>query len=193
MLPCPSILCVGTEQERIVDKVEKIGLIYSSSQVTANNTISYETEQYMKVLYRRLKATYNCELICHYIEELDYVKNDFPDLEYHYSYDSNVYKDIYRKYDMVVGCRVHGIGIAASLGIPGVAIAHSVRSETVEHLGARVLRLDTSIDEAMLIIADTVANVKHYSERLADIKAYTKKEYTKKFKSMFHELGREAK
>ncbi|WP_366515620.1 hypothetical protein [Solimonas marina] len=56
---------------------------------------------------------------------------------------------MYSRYDLVVGHRVHGIGIAASQGIPGICVVHDLRGETARGFGAQLLQAGTPIDEAL--------------------------------------------
>ncbi len=88
----------------------------------------------MRQLYAELIAQYRdrCEIsfVCHYAEELPLAQRDFPGFPVTYSYDSRDYYDLYGGADFVVGPRVHGIGVSASMGIPGVALVHNARGTT---------------------------------------------------------------
>ena len=132
---------------------------------------------------------YDCELVCHYIEELDYINEDFPGVVYNYSYDSSSYFSIYGKFDMVIGCRVHGIGISASLGIPGVAINHSIRSDTVKNMGAELIDIKTSdIMEAISIIEKLSNKIVEASKRLKKNKIDTAEVYRKELRKNLQHL-----
>ena len=61
------------------------------------------------------------------------------DTQIHYAYDAADYLAIYERFDLIVTTRVHGAGLAASLGIPGFLIGHSVRTATVEGFRAAIL------------------------------------------------------
>ena len=75
---------------------------------------------------------YECELICHYVDELESIEKDFQNATYHYHYDAAQYEQIFKQYDCIISPRIHGCGIASSLGIPSIHIAHSDRSETTK-------------------------------------------------------------
>ncbi len=188
LLTCPSIIC--GKKSKLVERVKRIGLIYSCSKVSENNNITESTYQYMKKMYRLLikkygnsqnsqECRYVFELICHYVEELDYVNVDFPGVRYRYSYDSGQYEEIYLNYDLVIGCRVHGIAIAASLGIPGISMAHSIRSDTVRHLGAELIDMNkNNVDSALCIIEEAINSVSERSVKLREIREKACLEYT---------------
>lgn len=188
LLPCPSLLCSG--ETKVIEEIKRIGLIYSSSRVTVNNNISQQTEIYMKALYQKLLLMgKSCELICHYVEELDYVGEDFPGIKYHYHYDPHGYLEIYKEFDLVIGCRVHGIGVAASLGIPGVVIAHSIRSDTVRHFGTAIIDPTVcSIDEACYIIDDVMSNIKNKSLKINRLKVDTREQYVALLQSVLRKV-----
>ena len=76
----------------------------------------------------------------------------FPDIDINYSYDSKDYIDIYNKFDLVIGGRVHGIGMSASLGIPGIMIKHDSRSSTTDGFLATSINIGTSVNDIVEII-----------------------------------------
>jgi len=161
LLPCPSLLAAPKEYERDIGKVMSIGLVFSSSTSAKFNRISKETYLFQMNLYRRLLEAYagrlHIEFICHYIDELPAFYREFPSLKCNYSYDSRDYLDIYNKFDMVIGARVHGIGLAASMGIPGIHIDHDIRGDTCNGFQAARLKPGCSLDEAMGVCAERIA------------------------------------
>ena len=135
-LPCPSIFASETEKE--ISKVECIGLIYRGlyRDVTLRNGWSQEEYTYQNELFREVIKKYKSErkviIICHYIDELHYAQRDFPEEDIRYSYDSADYMEIYKECDIVIGSRIHGIGIATSLGIPSIPIKYDSRGGTID-------------------------------------------------------------
>lgn len=97
------------------------------------------------------KNKFHFEFICHYIDELADFRQDFPDGVCHYSYDSKEYLEIYHQFDLVVGPRVHGIGIAASMGIQGISIQHDARADTCHGFMADVIRSSADINDALKV------------------------------------------
>lgn len=175
-LACPALLSSSIEKERKM--VKKIGLIYSTYKSTAFNNISKETYRFILKFYKMLSLQYNVSLICHYIDEIEEAIKDFPGLEMFYSYDAKDYQEIYNKFDLVIGVRVHGIGLSASLGIPGIMIAHDYRSETVTGFKATVISADISkLKYALTVVENNVKNIEELSEKLIIYKNEVKQEY----------------
>ena len=142
-LPCPAIFAANTE--KIVTSCSHIGLIYATHNVLRNQNVSYEMYEYIKRLYIELAKRYRVSLVCHYIDEIEEAEKDFPNLNLFYSYDSRDYAEIYQQFDLVIGGRVHGIGMAASSGIPGIMINHDKRSDTVKRTTNRQFEKPWSI------------------------------------------------
>ena len=131
--PCPALFSAPRTKQ--VEKVENIGLIFATHHGSSDNKIDKKTSKFLVHLFKILineNPSVKFQLVCHYIDELEIAYSLFPNLEILYSYDSNDYLSIYNKFDLVIGSRVHGLGISASLGIPGVMISHDIRSETVK-------------------------------------------------------------
>ncbi|TGP52316.1 polysaccharide pyruvyl transferase family protein, partial [bacterium M00.F.Ca.ET.229.01.1.1] len=81
--------------------------------------------------------------------------------------------NIYSQFDLVVGPRVHGVGVAASLGVPGIAISHDSRGSTTKGFLAEVLSVGTPEPEAFAKIADMIANIASRSANLRKHKRLT--------------------
>ncbi|WP_201296882.1 polysaccharide pyruvyl transferase family protein [Billgrantia tianxiuensis] len=143
-LPCPALL--SSKSGRLVDKVKRIGLMYGTNDAVASNNVSSDTYQYMMNIYKKLLDDYGdeyeIEFVSHYIDELSHFRKDFGDQTVRYSYDAKDYLDIYNRYDLVIGYRVHGIGISASMGIPGIMLAHDRRAATVKGFLADMIAID---------------------------------------------------
>lgn len=178
-LPCPALF--SSTQEKTVKQVKKVGLIYSTNKAANGNKISTDTYHYMMKMYQQLLEKfgeyYEFEFIAHYIDELSEFKNDFSDSRLHYSYDSKDYLDIYNQFDLVIGCRVHGIGISASMGIPGMMIAHDNRSDTVQGFCAELIKVGDDFSKIIGTFNKMVAGIESYSLSLQKHKMETAKKY----------------
>lgn len=134
-LPCPSIF--SSKSEKIIDKVRCIGLIYrgEEKEVTYGNGWNKANYQFQNELFRQVilkyKKTYKFVIICHYVDELYLAHKDFPEENIRYSYDSSDYIEFYKECDLVIGSRIHGIGIATSMGIPSIPIKYDRRAGTI--------------------------------------------------------------
>lgn len=134
---CPSLF--SSLYEKKVEKVDTIGLIYRAQDGVLSHGNGWSEEQYYAQvnLYRRIAKEYpQCRviIICHYIDEVFLAEKEFADCEVRYSYDSAEYIKIYAECDLVVGSRIHGIGIASSLCIPSISISYDNRAGTLKLL-----------------------------------------------------------
>ena len=163
-VPCPALLAAPSN--RLVKKVNRIGLIYATDHTVNGNNVSKEMHAYIVTLYRKLLERYPAGISCHYIDELDQAKQEFPHAEIFYSYDSKEYADIYDHFDLVVGGRVHGIGMSASLGIPGIMIKHDSRSSTTDGFLAPSFQVDTSVNLVTEQIEKMSDGITELSEKL---------------------------
>ena len=162
-LPCPAFISAPSELEKKIDKIEKIGLIYMSNTGVKSNKISQHDYVFLINLYneilRRYQGRFHFEFVSHYIDELVDFSRDLPDKICHYSYDSSEYARIYHKFDFVIGPRVHGIGIAASMGIPGICIQHDARAGTCKGFFAEIISTSMSIDSALKIFDEKINEI----------------------------------
>lgn len=178
-LPCPALF--SSTKERKITAVKRIGLIYGTYESVKNNNVSYETYQYLMTIYKHILAhysnTYEIEFVAHYIDELSTFKKDFPTETLRYSYDSREYLNIFNQYDLIIGHRVHGIGISASLGIPGILIAHDQRAPTAQGFLASLISVGTEIIDFDQHLQEKIENISQYSDQLLNHKALHKEIY----------------
>lgn len=165
-LPCPALFAAKPGEERVVNRLERVGLIYASDRGMKWQSISPVAYQYMSALYKGIAngigREAEVEIVCHYIDEIAEARRVFPNSAVRYEYDAARYLDIYRSYDLVIGPRVHGIGAAASVGVPGILVGHDGRADTAAGFQARILSasckpemLHASLDE----VAETAATL----------------------------------
>ncbi len=180
-LPCPALLAALGHEERHIETVNRIGLIFGHYGCIEHNNIAEDTYRFIEKLYDRIigewQHTYDVELVCHYIDELPQARRAFPQLEVRYSYDSRDYFDIYRNYDFLVGPRIHGIGIGASMGIPGIAIRHDFRGDAADGFLADKLEVGTDLEAAMGIIKRNIRSAANKSRLLLEHKRNTQRQY----------------
>mgnify|MGYP000609343767 FL=1 len=184
-MPCPALFAAPSN--KIVKEVKKIGLIYATHETLKGNNVSKSMHDYIIDLYKELNKIYDVELVCHYIDEIDKAKDEFPDIDINYSYDSKDYIDIYNKFDLVIGGRVHGIGMSASLGIPGIMIKHDSRSSTTDGFLATSINIGTSVNDIVEIIEAKSKNIENESKKLNEHKKETMSKYLEILKERLHD------
>ena len=91
--------------------------------------------------------------IAHYIDDLR-LCNELG-WECFYSFSARDYFEMYDACDLVISPRVHGCGMAASLGIPSIAIPHDGRISTVSGFGAMVAKVGEAHGGDQADIPDT--------------------------------------
>ncbi|WP_427981932.1 polysaccharide pyruvyl transferase family protein [Agarivorans sp.] len=184
-LPCPALFSSPTFRQ--VKQVKKIGILYGTNSAVACNNVSDDTYQFMmrnyKAMIEQLSADYEIEFVAHYIDELSDFKKDFPGHTLRYSFDAKDYRDIFSEYDLMVGYRVHGIGMCASQGTPGVMIAHDPRASTVKGFLADMVTLDASTDEFMAVVRSAIENVEQRSQALIEHRQATEAKYLELLKT----------
>lgn len=178
-IACPALLSCTSEVQR--RDVKRVGLIFGSDRAVKHNRVSPETFAYMTALYRRLREEIGreveFELVAHYIDELSHARLSFADTALKYSFDAADYRDIYARYDLVIGHRVHGIGIAASQGIPGICIAHDKRGGTALGFKAEMVTLGQPVDEVVALFKTMRAEIAQRSERVIAHKRLVESQY----------------
>ena len=190
-LPCPALCGAVPGTFRSVSSVRRIALIYACDVTRAelNNCVTEHTYQYLLTLYRKIICAYpdiQFSLVCHYIDELPFAHIDFPDIEILYSYDAKDYYEIYHRFDLVIGVRIHGIGCAASMGIPGIGIVHDFRGTTLQGFLADALTVDTPLDNATELISQAILSAAERSRQLEGHIAQTRENYLRLLRGAVH-------
>lgn len=176
-LPCPALF--SSKTSRPVTEVKRICLGYSTNngvQKVANETYEWLTSVYNHIV-DQMGARYQIDFVAHYIDELHDFQQDFPGRRIRYSYDSKDYLDIYNEYDLVIGPRVHGIGLCASQGTPGILIGHDERAYTAEGFKSPVITAKDSLESVMMLVQDRIDNIEKYSRELIEHKEKTEQRY----------------
>ncbi|MEX2451604.1 MAG: polysaccharide pyruvyl transferase family protein [Rhodospirillales bacterium] len=154
LLPCPSLFAAtGTARTG----KRRLAVSLQGTAPTNTQRIDPAIRDYMLGLLNLLKKTFACTVIAHYVDELPEFSACLPDdIDVIYHADAAEYPAIYDAFDLVVTTRVHGAGLAAALGIPSFAIAHSHRSQTAEGFLAELVRPETDS------IEDTAARIEKF-------------------------------
>ena len=130
-MPCPALFSAEEQLMRVHRIVNTVGLVVQDDKTYAHDLQGGAKEQVL-TLYRKLVKSLKCVLIAHYIDDYMLARREFPDLDVYYSSDASDFPDIYRRCDLVISPRVHGCGLAASLGIPSYNISHDARGQTAK-------------------------------------------------------------
>lgn len=186
-LPCPALL--SAPSARAVTGVRRVGVVLGAPYEDAVWANGLEPEFFERVS-RALDALIDnyadeieFDFIAHYIDELPVLRDRFPDHRIRYSFDSGDYYDLFSEYDVVVSTRVHGCGIAASLGIPSISLGHDFRSDTTDGFLAR--SVDLGADERALDAAfeDLAGRAPAISSQLRAHRDATLQEYVERLRT----------
>jgi polysaccharide pyruvyl transferase WcaK-like protein len=174
-LPCPALLSASTARQ--VERVGTIGFAIGHPSAYTQG-VSKSIYELTKHALLKLQQKYRVKVICHFYDELPGLLDDIgSECEVFYSYNSDEYFDALNECDLVVGTRVHAIGAAASLGIPGVFVAHDQRADTVKGFLAELVDPSDrpeSLVERVELVADSVVE---RSSNLALHKSETSRRY----------------
>ncbi|RPI76954.1 MAG: polysaccharide pyruvyl transferase family protein [Desulfobacteraceae bacterium] len=183
LLPCPAIFCSKRHRKR--DRLTRIGFSLQAKAGDARvNFVSQAVYDFSFRLLNEVSKHYETEVIAHWIEDLIYLKREVKsDLPVRYSYDAKDYLGLYDRYDLVISTRVHGSGMAASLGIPTMTISHSMRTDTVKGFLSHVLSPAQDIMEILNLIRSL--DMAAESEKIIRHKEATRVAYQELLKPIF--------
>ncbi len=147
LLPCTALFSAKTQRPRTGPEV--VGLVFQNRHQRFNS-VRPEVADYLTEQYDRLLREYPGALvICHTCADFLEARRAFPGADVRYSALAEDYESIYDACDLVAGPRVHGAGLAASLGIPGILVQHSARGLT--GWGFRAVPADPGDDLSAMI------------------------------------------
>lgn len=174
MLPCPSIFANKQLSLQPTVKKEKITFCFQT-----NLRYICSPAQVVHKIAVKFIEKYNTDVVCHsypdYVEAVRRGWNAF------YSSDSLDYHEYYKKYDLIVGTRIHGSGWGANYGIPSITIEHDDRIETAKNFGSTVCKPDfDELEEKFLKI-----NIKQESEKIINLRIETVKKYLEHMDPIF--------
>jgi len=137
---CPAILCCPHGRARTT--VRRIGVVLQAAQ-TLWQSVPVAVRDYLVDQFRLLAAHYEVHALAHYLDDLSLARS--LGLPCRYSFRSEDYPALYEDCDLVVTARVHGAGLAASLGIPAILVSHDGRAETGRGFGAEIVAAGTPL------------------------------------------------
>lgn len=137
---CPAIL--ASRHARPRGSCQRVGLVIQDSR-TLWQSVPAQVRDYLVEQYRRVAESFETVLIAHYLDDLKLAQR--LGLDCRYSYDSRDFHAFFEPCDVVISPRVHGCGLAASMGIPSILIAHDGRAETGEGFGSLVVPPDRDL------------------------------------------------
>lgn len=123
---CPALFCA--QYTNPISDINRIGIVFQGTRIWANS-IPQTMLATLVPIYRELIHN-GAMLICHHFadmtEAIDIFGEDAPIL---YSSNPEQLLQLYSHFDLIIGTRLHGIGAAASYGIPGILIPHDNRTK----------------------------------------------------------------
>ncbi len=189
LLPCPALFSAAPELTVPRTKLARLGLIYASDKSVAFQRVSTATHDLLVAAFRELLARHECEIVCHYIDELPRARALFPGVPIHYHFDAAEYAAIYRRFDLVAGPRVHGIGLSASMGIPGIALNHDGRGHTAEGFGARLVEVEAGSAAFVQAVQDSASSLAGWSAQLSTHRAEAWQSYLTLVRAALAKIG----
>ncbi|MBP7708291.1 polysaccharide pyruvyl transferase family protein [Candidatus Pacearchaeota archaeon] len=185
---CPALFCSRNEKIVFSKKNHKIGIIFSFPESVAGNNLNKKDFEKIVCLINSLKeyATKNnikLHFIFHYIDELHEINNNYSYLkelqnggDVHYSFNSESYEKIYQNFDIIISTRVHGNGLASSMGIPNIALTHDERATTVDSFKSKKFSISkVSAEELTNTVDKMIKNLPEISKDLLRNKSERKK------------------
>lgn len=128
LLPCTALFSASTQKRRTGPGV--VGLVFQNG-TQRFNSVRPDVFDYLAGQYRGILQEYpDCRVICHTCADFLEARRTLPRADIRYSALAEDFEGIYDACDVVVGPRVHGAGLAASLGIPSILVQHSARGLT---------------------------------------------------------------
>lgn len=197
LLPCPAFFASSFEKR--INKVKKVGLVFSSYNSTINNRISKNTFKKLLELYSSLIKFINVSglevaFITHYIDELyDFKTNNYfkINIPIYYSYDAKEYIKIYNEFDVIVTFRLHGAILSASLGIPSIYLSHDYRGEAINLLkGIQKIKILTdtiNFSEILKLFENLIDKIDEINIKLIQQKIFFKEKYKRLLKPILVE------
>ncbi|WP_404310497.1 polysaccharide pyruvyl transferase family protein [Neorhodopirellula lusitana] len=130
--PCPALFAAANQ--KTVESLNSLAMVYTCDRGQRYQAVSTAHYQKQNAIFRQLLDSSIAPhqfIVCNYIDELERAQADFPGVEIRYSFDAMGYEAILHEADLVVSSRVHGCGLASSIGVPNLHLGHDSRSSTV--------------------------------------------------------------
>lgn len=133
--PCPALFSAPSPRPRA--ELNKIAVVIQASKTIHHAIEDQSLAQHYLEQFARLEKSYEVTYIAHYID--DFKMGRAMGKEVLYSGYAEDYPPMFDRFDLVVSSRVHGCGLASSLGIPNVLIAHDGRFQTALKFRSHIL------------------------------------------------------
>lgn len=188
-LPCPALLSAPAARQ--VSEVRRVAVVLGApyrDAVWANGLEPGFFEHVcagLDALIAQHRGTIEFDFVVHYIDEIPVIRDRFPDHAVRYSFDAAEYYGIFEDYDLVVSTRVHGCGIAASLGIPSISLGHDFRSDTTDGFLAAQVELDDDPGVLLPAFDDLAGRAVEVSTGLQTHRQATLDEYVERVRAGF--------
>lgn len=127
LFPCTALFASRSQKLRTGPGL--VGLVFQNC-TRRFNSVNPATYEYLVQQYRRVMSRHPSVLICHTCADFTAARREFPEADIRYSALAEDFEAIFDQCDIVAGPRVHGSGLAASLGIPNILVQHSARGMT---------------------------------------------------------------
>jgi hypothetical protein len=173
-LSCPALF--SAPFNRLRGEIQRLGIVIQNTK-TINHKIPNFLADLLAKQYQILENKYEVHYIPHYIDDLIYARNKGLK-NIHYSAFSEDYAEIFDKCDFVISPRVHGCGMASSLGIPNILIPHDGRFSTALGFKSQIFNYETDILEKMIPASATTQ-----SQELLTLKNDMESRYLELFKA----------
>lgn len=172
-LPCPALFSAPSNRKR--NNLDKIGIVIQDTR-TKNHSIPDKLADQLMKEFEILEKKYQVRYIAHYIDDIKFASSINKDAVY--SAFSEDYAAIFDQYDYVISTRVHGCGIASSLGIPNLLIPHDGRYSTAVKFLSSIYKENIPLLEQIQNI-----NISEESEKLITHRTKSESEYLDLFRS----------
>ena len=161
---CPALF--ASKEQKLRKGLKNIGIVLQSPKGGIHSIPETVYKTYYKefeVLENKFQTTY----IANYIDDYLFLRKRGQEVLY--SSYSEDYIDIMNNYDLVVSTRVHGCGLASSLGIPNILIPHDGRYTTAIKFKSHIIKGELSLSELVKNIS-----IEKESQQIIDYKAEQK-------------------
>lgn len=178
LLPCPGFLC-GELPTKARIRAKTVGLIYMSSH-SKFQQISSKLDLNLIVGYEAVIKKHNTIIICHYIDEALEARFFFPNTPIYYSYDAKDFQSFYALCDLVIGPRLHGVLLAAGMGIPSYITRDYDENQETRRVGTtEPLGIPSLLPADPMGFVEAIKNteIRKESKRLIDLRYKTEIEY----------------
>lgn len=181
-MPCPALYSVKMGKWKKISSLKKCAIVLGTPNTVPFAGLDIKTFEFSLEVAKYLVERYNninFSFIAHYIDELPVLTKIFGKNNVLYHYDSQKYKQIYREFDFVISTRVHGCGIASSLGIPNISIAHDARADTCEGFLSDTINSSYTLEEIDNIFKNYLDDdyIQNKNEELINFKKKTFTDY----------------